>query len=583
MRMARRSASLQHESAQSGPETRRNDPSVLASSHHHRPDLDTAGEEPSTLLQSTTHHLNNPPRMLSLTPRSDHGHGHGSIMKRDLSGGAIAGATVGCVIGAALILLCFLPFILKARRRARFRDEQAAQAAAAEMGMAPHTSSAGTLPRDAGLSRDYSAPGTGSLDSQSQPVKDYETNGTSYANGTDYAVENGHPIPTQSPHYAAAPVSPLSIHSPISPGQQPGSTPIPWSETPEGRADLRRSTLGSMGGDHTLSRSATASSNTPHSPAIARAMHHLAMAFRRGSTRSSGSDSHRTPVRSPTMDMDELAPASTAPPAFPMIDEAPPGTGEAASYYSGAPMSPPEEGTSPAAATYPGHGHGVMLMSLPGPAMAGAYMPMAHPHQSQSPEQLGSPFAPPPAPAPAPLTPASAIKEEDSSDEDRSSEERSQGVRSRFTSPAMARLRAPPSPLHPAPGTVNPMDIMRPSNATEQDVWVNAELERMENSPPPPQVPEFAAVVRQPTEINLGGEQSSGPREDQMHDISDYSTPPPEGYSSGPSNENTPDTRLTEPDSNYTNTPSPRPFDNPATPNTMPGRRSLVLFFLDYL
>ena len=403
-------------------------------------------------------------------------------------------------------------------------------------------------------------------------------NGTLYANGTDYAVEHTHPSPTHSPQHAAAPVSPVSVHSPTSPGQQPGSAPIPWSETPEGRADLRRSTLGSMAADHTLSRSATASSKTPHSPAIARAMHHLAMAFRRGSTRSSGSDSYRTPVRSPTMDMDELAPASTAPPAFPMIDEPPPGTGEAASYYSGAPMSPPEEGTSPAAATYPGAGHGVMLMSLPGPAMAGAFMPMAHPHQSQSPEQLGSPFAPPPAPAP--LTPSSAIKEEDSSDEDRSSEERSQ-ARSRFTSPAMARLRAPPSPLHPAPGTVNPMDIMRPSNPAEQDVWVNAELERLENSPPPPQIPEFAAVVRQPTEINLAGGQSSGPREEQMHDISDYSTPPPEGYSSGPSNENTPDTRLTEPDSNYANTPSPRTSDNPATPNTMLGRRSFPPFFFE--
>jgi hypothetical protein len=107
----------------------------------------------------------------------------------------------------------------------------------------------------------------------------------------------------------------------------------------------------------------------------------------------------------------------------------------------------------------------------------------------------------------------------------------------------------------PAPG-INPMAIMPASNHTEQTHRIKHELDVIAHSPPP-QV--FTANVIEPnTEESEGEGEWEGDENGQdldMQDISDYSTPPPFSLSSGPSVENTPDTRVSD---TFTASPSPR-------------------------
>ncbi|KAK3943089.1 hypothetical protein QBC46DRAFT_405621 [Diplogelasinospora grovesii] len=170
-------------------------------------------------------------------------------------------------------------------------------------------------------------------------------------------------------------------------------------------------------------------------------------------------------------------------------------------------------------------------------------------------------------------------------------------------------IPSPPLQLSAGPSG-NPMDLMKPTNDTEKDWMLKQEIFKFENSPPPtsdpaPTVPrtvnEASPSIKpdpspepdrqSPPEIELNGEdvfdydmvdiadsipdnnnnnyyynyndfnQLEVPRRTPAFDydtannldISDYSTPPP---STGPSTENTPDTRLTDP--SYTTSPSPR-------------------------
>jgi hypothetical protein len=105
----------------------------------------------------------------------------------------------------------------------------------------------------------------------------------------------------------------------------------------------------------------------------------------------------------------------------------------------------------------------------------------------------------------------------------------------------------------PAP-SINPMAIMPASNHTEQTHRVKHELDVIAHSPPPPQ---FAANVIEPSyAISEPDEDVGDPQDLDMLDISDYSTPPAFSHSSGPSIENTPDTRVSD---TFTASPSPRP------------------------
>ncbi|KAJ9155461.1 Serendipity locus protein H-1 [Pleurostoma richardsiae] len=530
-----------------------------------------------------------------------------SLTARAISSGSIAGATVGSVVGAALIVVCALPFILKAIRKRRRRYNAFDEPAVAEMGMGPpgplspvSPSSPPVADASRRLPKDHFAPGVGPPQpTAGHPFKEHEANGSIYGQyGVDPYAAAGVAMPPltlgQSVPLPISPVSPVAPAQSLPLSSEPGSGPAdgqtgrqapqfppPWESAPETTAALPSSAFGTTvmtgepevieGGISRTSTSFRRSESPSLSDAIRRFARRTSAALRRGSTRSTGGDSYNGPVRSPTIEMDEgLGPAISAPPVFPMIDDIPMG-GASAEYYSGAPLSPPDEySTRDMSPTYASTGQPfISMMAMHGSPVEGAFVPVVQSHESQSPEQLRTPFAPPPANV-APLTPGSiVVKAEDSSDDD-------VGTQLAATAPVdissqEPSVKPPASPLHPAPGTVNPMDIMKPSNPAEKDWMVNAELEAIKNSPPP-QVPQFTAVVRQPTEIYPGqnGYGNGFTREEPMqHDISDYSTPPPEAYSSGPSNQNTPDTRLTEPESNYTSSPSPQSSNNPTTPNTI--------------
>ena len=112
----------------------------------------------------------------------------------------------------------------------------------------------------------------------------------------------------------------------------------------------------------------------------------------------------------------------------------------------------------------------------------------------------------------------------------------------------------------PAP-SINPMAIMPASNHTEQTHRIKHELDVIAHSPPP-QVftanviePNGAVSGPNPEESDWGQEEDEDGQDLDMLDISDSYTPPPFSVSSGPSVENTPDTRISD---TFTASPSPR-------------------------
>lgn len=508
----------------------------------------------------------------------DHG-----LVPRDVSSGAIAGATVGAVAAVILMLLCTLPFILKFRRKRRLRRRQekdTQDALRTETGTAgprpPSLAFSNHVNRLSHVSNSRLASAAATLsDHDSQNGKEYGPDGLTFHRSAapspalvGKTLRSCSPAPSVALAASSASLAEavLAASRQNSPAVKQGPFPPPADK------DLGRSpTFGTMTTEpQPISRSGT--DDHPHeypSPSVGtfRKLHNRV--FHRGSTRSSESDS-----RSPGVDVNELertgsaAPARTAPY---LVDDKPVMGGAAEEYYSGAPMSPPQESQSSGWAENSGFFSNQKIPGLQ--------------------RQLGSPFHPV-----APLSPTSPYEKDEELSSEEGGKDSSDSKRGALPPPPSTRglhfddqspkrFEPPPSPSHPPPGTVNPMDMMKPSTAAEQAAWVDTELWKMENSPPPqsesspaPQLqpssyipspptqqpsepsterPRFQAVVRHPTEMDITGSGQAVPHHEQqvITDISDTSSPGTglDQYAYGPSPSD-----YTSPETGLTGSPSPR-------------------------
>lgn len=528
--------------------------------------------------------------------------------------GTIAGAIIGAVAAVILILLCSLPFLLKCRRKRRLRKRQEHDEFRPSMATAGARPPSHTFSPHANRlchvsqSRLASAAATLS-DRDSQTAKEYGPDGiTFHRSAAPSPALVGKTLRTCSP-------APSIAMAAGSRNNSPAVAQAPFVPPAEEKEMGRTPTFGTMTTEpEPISRSPT-SSNSQHesqSPSIGgtfRKFHDKV--FHRVSTRSSGSESRKTGSRSMDVDLDELDRTQTGASAAHLVYEKIPMGGAAEEYYSGAPLSPPDEPPVPASSA--GDSGLLHLVAMPGATLAGIAAPHTHvsSQQQQHQRSLGSPFDA----AGVPLSPTSPlVKDEDLSSEEggrRSLEAKGDSLsppRGGLPSPSPERFEPPPSPSHPAPGTVNPMDMMKPSTAAEQAAWVDTELWKLENSPPPqlesspsrfepspspsqsgpspqsqpqpyqphtnafppsqpdptvgPERPHFQAVVRHPTQMDITATGQAVPQHEEqvITEISDSSSPGTgfDRYAYGPSSSNhtTPETGLTG--SAYTGTPSPR-------------------------
>ncbi|KAG6367372.1 hypothetical protein INS49_001561 [Diaporthe citri] len=510
-------------------------------------------------------------------------------MARDESPGTIAGATVGAVAAIILMLQDALrPGMGVAPMRSRPVSQTFSQYPANRLSQGRIASTAGTL-----------------SDRDSQIGKEYGPDGIVYHHAPP-------PPPTVARHSTMLSCSPApSVPSladavaVVSRNASPAVAQGPFTPPPEGKPD-RSGTFGTLTTEpESLSRSATGSLHGSQSTKGGVFRKLSSKVFARGSTRSSGSESRGTGPRLSDMELDDDRTETT--PAVPYLrDDKPPGGGAAdeyytqaaADYYAGAvaPLSPPEENKLPT----PGPGSEfIHMIGISGASIVESLMPQT------GKKQLGSPFNAAGAP-PSPTSPQ--VKQEELSSEE-GERARSLEAQSDTLSPppgrglpvdsSPKRFEPPPSPYRPAPGTVNPMDMMKPTTAAEQAAWVDTELWKLENSPPPqldntpppsepsppsqteyyspsqspppqqaqaeqpptqPDRPHFQAVVRHPTQMDVTTNGQAVPQTDEqvVTDISDTSSPGFDQYTYGPSpsNHTSPETRFTG--SNYTASPSPR-------------------------
>ncbi|OIW31357.1 hypothetical protein CONLIGDRAFT_313394 [Coniochaeta ligniaria NRRL 30616] len=282
-----------------------------------------------------------------------------------ISTGAIVGATIGSVIGAALIFLCALPFILRARRLRAFRRQHGDDAAIEEFGQPDF------------LSRSHFGDALRRL-SHSTPAQPPPK---TYAAGDGQESTDQHPESVEKPQTTLYPTG-ISVHyglpSPISPSL-PAATRLPGRALQDGRTATGSITLatqttqdsvptqmlsreptvteaGTSFAKHSISDSFAAPSrqgtfgskgitDEPESlgqggkPGHKRRSSHLSdsvrqlaqrasAALRRDSTMSTGS------IRSPPLaPSDDLPTVASAPATFEPVDTD--ARGEAYSYYHG--------------------------------------------------------------------------------------------------------------------------------------------------------------------------------------------------------------------------------------------------------
>lgn len=532
------------------------------------------------------------------------------IMARDASPGTIAGATVGAAAAIILMLVCSLPFILKARRKRRLRRRQQQDALRPGVGVAqmrsrPVSQTFSQYPANRLSHQGRIASTAGTLsDRDSQIGKEYGPDGIVY--------HHAPPPPHTAARHSLLSCSPApsvpSLAEAVAAASRNASPAVaqgPFTPPPEGLPD-RKGTFGTLTTEpESLSRSATGSLHGSQSTKGGVFRKLSSKVFHRGSTRSSGSDSRGTGPRPSDMEVDDDRTENT--PAVPYLrDDTPPGGGAADEYYKaaaddytgvGAPLSPPEEPKLPTPGPFSELIH---LVGMPGASIVESMMP----HSGKKPH--GSLFNSAGAP-PSPTSPQ--VKQEELSSEEgyrgRSLEAPSDTLspppntdRGLLPDSSPKPFEPPPSPYRPAPGTVNPMDMMKPTTAAEQAAWVDTEIWKLENSPPPqvdntpppsepsppsqleyyslsqspppqqaqvepptqPDRPHFQAVVRHPTQMDVTTNGQIMPQNDEqvIIDISDTSSPGFDQYAYGPSpsNHTSPETRFTG--SNYTASPSPR-------------------------
>ncbi|KAJ4386482.1 hypothetical protein N0V93_009379 [Gnomoniopsis smithogilvyi] len=531
------------------------------------------------------------------------------LVARGASSGAIAGSIVGAVAAAVLILVCSLPFILKCRRKRRLRQRQEEDAkamhavpGAAAMRSRPQSQAFAThANRLSHMSNSRLASAAATLsDHDSQTGKEYGPDGITYhRSAAPSPALVGQAMLSCSP----APSVILASSRKNSPAVVQG----PFTPPPEPGIGSRSATFGTLTSEpEQLSRSPTGSQHGSMGDAF-RKIHDKIL--HRDTTRSSGSESRQN-TRSSDMDLDELTHAQTGASAPYLVDEKPVMGGSAEEYYSAATA-----------------------------ALAGVVIPRAQQggdQQSKS-RSLGSPFDPPMSPE------SDSTKDDDASSEE-GGRETPEAKRDTLSPPHRGlhpsspnkAFEPPPSPSHPEPGTVNPMEMMKPSIPAEQAAWVNTELWKLDNSPPHldtspphktepsptsnshtlppyqqqhhqqqqqqeptpplqtepyyqepesyqdesdipqqqptpvPDRPQFQAVVRHPTQMDIttSGQILPQHEEQVITDISDTSSPGPGydqyAYAPSPSNHTSPDTRFT--DSAYTGSPSPRSSMNSQRP-----------------
>lgn len=558
---------------------------------------------------------------------------HHALVARGASAGTIAGASIGAAAAVILIMICSLPFLLKFRRKRRLRQRQEQDALQPDMAMPRPRPSSQIFPPPANrlshMSQSRLASAAATLsDHDSQTGKEYGPDGITYhRSAAPSPALVGKTLracsPAPSVGIAASTVSLAAASRKDSPALAQGA----FSPPVDKETMSRSATFGTLTTEpEPMSRSPTETQPDSQSPTFGGAFRKF---FHRDSTKSSGAESRKTGTRSSEMEFEQLGQTRTDA-SITYRNDKPVMGGLAEEYYLGGPMSPPEE-TLVSAPESRQFSH---LMVMPGAALAG----VAAPHEQQHPgseqqNHLGSPFNP----TAAPMSPTSPlVKEEDRSSEEGgkiSLEEKSATLSPPprgLPSPSPKRFEPPPSPSHPAPGTVNPMDMMKPTTAAEQAAWVDTELWKLENSPspqpdnlpspspqpeplpsfqndpssfsqpqpfatwipppqsqqplpqsqqplpqPPPQQqpqqqepsppserPQFQAVVRHPTQMDItaGGQPAPQHEEQVITDISDSSSPGPGfdryAYGASPTDHTSPETGLTE--SAYTGSPSPR-------------------------
>lgn len=532
-----------------------------------------------------------------------------------ISSGAIAGATIGSVVGASLIFLCLLPFILRARRQraARLRDgDQEAE----EIGNLP---AASFFPRphfgDAFL-RNHFAPGSGPGPSHTPTsVKEFDVEGgpdspcqnessienpQQPSNLPGVYVEHGLPSPISSPLPATASFPPPSGwvggRSPTADAEAsvPTSPLQPSGEVPglDAAAGFRDQSTGSYGPQATtlLPEDITeepeaivpggalqrhSSRRSSHlSDTVRQLARRASAAIRRASTTSTGERSMA--LRSPSIGPgDILEPTMSAPATFEPVDTE--ARGEAYSYYhdvDGLPAPTGPYGPPPLSIS-------TSCAPPPPPGQAGIFT---------SPTQI--PTVTPISPVSPVAKPVGDVSAAHGFSQWTTSGDDSRGLPD-LRSPSLRKKRAFPEPIQrmdslplqgfmsdiPSPPlppkaepSVNPMDIMKPSTDTEMGWMVNQELVKMASSPPPPADQAAGAMLeppgqptpdptpdptpepesKPPPEIEINGQDV------QMREASVWSTPrPSSGISNYTSPDNTPDSRPTP----YSNTPSPRSND----------------------
>ncbi|KAK3394057.1 hypothetical protein B0H63DRAFT_33599 [Podospora didyma] len=550
-----------------------------------------------------------------------------------LSGGAVAGAVVGSVAGVALIIICLLPFILRARRRwlNQYAPGQAemGQSPGGPLDLPPHLAD---TPRR--LEREHPPPSPG------QATDTGLSNGHSifYKKATsDQKPQQLSPTPALPPGLSTTVQgSQLPISPPLSPTSRPDS---PSRKVPlqgdQAASDLtaadpslhisngpfkssRRESRGTIGRDSTRELSLTDSYGSPsrqltgitshgiteepesfeRSSSHHRHFPHISESIRSLLHRRHPSQPRRDSKRSTLDDQDGTEGFRSPPVAsldLPTQPELVPIEfdteirGEAWSYYHD-----------------PSLGNDVHVSSsyIPPASVATQLSVVTHPHAPVSaPLSPVSPIQQGPVTGVGSIVPPiigrPVVEEPDtlSPDSDQTvtpkdplrtfSRQTSLLVNRRFPGGPLPLTRTdslppptivsdiPSPPLQYSIGpSGNPMEMMKPTNATESAYFLEQEIFKIENSPPPSEPmlvtmsnmdesplyikpdpsPEFD--FNQPPDIELNGEEvfdidMDYIHFDESHDISDFSTPPP---SSGPSTENTPDTRLSD---SYTASPSP--------------------------
>lgn len=459
-----------------------------------------------------------------------------------ISTGAIVGATVGSVIGAALIVLCALPFVLRARRLRAFRRQHGDDAAAEEFGH-PEFLSRSHI-GDAFRRLSHSTPaqpppkiytaGDGQESTDQRPDSVEKPQTTLYPTGV--SVHYGLPSPISPTLPAASRSEPLPGRA-IQDGRTPtGSLTLATQTTQDsihtqmlsrdatmtegGTSFMNNGSFASPSRQGTLGSKGTA--DEPESLGQGGKAHHrrrsshlsdsvrnltrmASAAVRRDSALSTGS------MRSPPLSPDDGIPhVASAPAVFEHVDTE--ARGEAYSYYHDFNAIPYPE---PASVHEKPATYGPPL-SIPATSATPATLPKVTSPTSASTVTALSPVSSLRTPAELPSRPTFGLGHggaDDVYDEPEDIRPASflekrgrldsglQRMNTQPLKPIVSDIPSPPLPTK-SDDSFNPMDIWGPTTNTEKDWHVQQELVKLTTPSPPPRfeaTPPMEPFPSQPT------------------------------------------------------------------------------------